>query len=80
MDEYASESGTPSSEGAGGPDDYKNQIWIDTLIMAGIFMLRFALYDHNEACIEKALKQFISISRANSIFVRPLLPWLTLSG
>ncbi|NOU62848.1 hypothetical protein GC096_02145 [Paenibacillus sp. LMG 31461] len=45
-------------EGAGGLDDYKNQLWIDTLFMAGVFMLRFGLADQNEACIAEALKQF----------------------
>ena len=44
--------------GAGGLDDYRNQLWIDTLFMAGIYMLRFGLFDQNRACIEEALQQF----------------------
>jgi len=44
--------------GAGGLDDYKNQLWLDTLFMAGLFMLRFGLYDKNDALIAEALKQF----------------------
>lgn len=44
--------------GAGGLEDYKNQLWIDTLFMAGLFMLRFGLFDGNTALIEEGLKQF----------------------
>ncbi|AIQ57017.1 glycoside hydrolase family 88 protein [Paenibacillus borealis] len=44
--------------GAGGLEDYKNQLWIDTLFMAGIYMLRFGLEDQNQACTEEALNQF----------------------
>lgn len=44
--------------GAGGLEDYRNQLWIDTLFMAGLFMLRFGLFDGNPALIREALKQF----------------------
>jgi len=45
-------------EGAGGLEDYRNQLWIDTLFMAGIFMLRFGKFDNNANLIEEALNQF----------------------
>ncbi|KAI7259546.1 hypothetical protein KC345_g10286, partial [Hortaea werneckii] len=44
--------------GAGGLDDYRNQLWIDTLFMAGIYILRFGLFDQNRTCLEEALHQF----------------------
>jgi unsaturated rhamnogalacturonyl hydrolase len=44
--------------GAGGLEDYKNQLWLDTLFMAGVFMVRFGVFDRNVDLIEEALKQF----------------------
>ncbi len=44
--------------GAGGIEDYKHQLWIDTLFMAGVFMLRFGVFDDNHFLIHEALKQF----------------------
>ncbi|WP_042199850.1 glycoside hydrolase family 88 protein [Paenibacillus camerounensis] len=44
--------------GAGGLEDYKNQLWIDTLFMAGLFMLRFGAAERNDASIRGALEQF----------------------
>lgn len=44
--------------GAGGLDDYKNQLWIDTLFMAGVFMLRYGIYGQDRPCIEEAFRQF----------------------
>lgn len=42
---------------AGGDDDYKNQLWIDTIFMAGIFMLKYGMFAKNEQIIREALKQ-----------------------
>ncbi|MDQ8734752.1 glycoside hydrolase family 88 protein [Paenibacillus sp. LHD-38] len=44
--------------GAGGLDDYKNQLWIDTLFMTGIFMLRYGVSEQDGECINEALRQF----------------------
>jgi unsaturated rhamnogalacturonyl hydrolase len=44
--------------GAGGLEDYKHQLWIDTLFMAGIYMLRIGLFERNKAYTEEALRQF----------------------
>ncbi|ANE45469.1 hypothetical protein SY83_03065 [Paenibacillus swuensis] len=42
----------------GGQEDYKNQLWIDTLFMSGIFMLDMGVYDNDQACLEEGLRQF----------------------
>jgi len=43
---------------SGGLDDYRNQLWIDSLFMAGQFMLRFGVYDGRAALVEEGLRQF----------------------
>lgn len=42
----------------GGLEDYRNQLWIDTLFMAGLFMLQYGLEYKDEALVEEALWQF----------------------
>lgn len=41
----------------GGDEDYKNQLWIDTIFMAGVFMLKYGVFTKNDALIKEALKQ-----------------------
>lgn len=42
----------------GGDEDYKNQLWIDTMFMAGIYLLKYGRYKNDPAIIEEALHQY----------------------
>ncbi|MEK3883742.1 glycoside hydrolase family 88 protein [Paenibacillus sp. PL2-23] len=42
----------------GGLEDYKNQLWIDSLFMACLFMLRYGAYKGNEELLRAAREQF----------------------
>lgn len=42
----------------GGKEDFKNQLWIDSVFMAGIFMVKYALFSSNTELLEEALKQY----------------------
>jgi unsaturated rhamnogalacturonyl hydrolase len=44
--------------GKGGLDDYKNQLWIDTLFMAGLFMIRYGLNADLPELVRAGFKQF----------------------
>lgn len=41
----------------GGDEDYKNQLWIDTIFMSGIFMVKYGLYIKDESIIREGIKQ-----------------------
>ncbi|QCT04326.1 hypothetical protein E6C60_3616 [Paenibacillus algicola] len=42
----------------GGLEDYKNQLWIDSLFMAGLFMLRYGAWSRNEKLLAAGKEQF----------------------
>jgi unsaturated rhamnogalacturonyl hydrolase len=42
----------------GGKEDFKNQLWIDSVFMAGIFMIRYAIYSSNDVLMKEALEQY----------------------
>ncbi|MDF2923282.1 MAG: hypothetical protein K0R57_2196 [Paenibacillaceae bacterium] len=42
----------------GGLEDYRNQLWIDSLFMAGIFMIRYGMWSHNEPLVRAGMEQF----------------------
>ena len=44
--------------GKGGLDDYKNQLWIDTVFMAGIFMIDYGLYAGQPELVEAGIRQY----------------------
>jgi unsaturated rhamnogalacturonyl hydrolase len=44
--------------GKGGLDDYKNQLWIDTVFMAGIFMIDYGLYAGWPELVEAGIRQY----------------------
>lgn len=44
--------------GKGGLDDYKNQLWIDTVFMAGIFMIDYGLHAGRPELVEEGIRQY----------------------
>jgi unsaturated rhamnogalacturonyl hydrolase len=44
--------------GKGGLEDYKNQLWIDTVFMAGIFMIDCGLILNRNDLVEAGIRQF----------------------
>lgn len=42
----------------GGLDDYRNQLWIDTLFMAGLFMVQYGAAFGEDRILEEGLEQF----------------------
>lgn len=41
----------------GGDPDYRNQLWVDTIFMAAVFLARHGLFRKNDAAIAEALAQ-----------------------
>lgn len=42
----------------GGKEDYKHQLWIDSVFMAGIFLLKYGASMQDSSIVEEAIKQF----------------------
>lgn len=42
----------------GGLEDYRNQLWIDSLFMAGIFMIRYGMWSRNWSLVQAGMEQF----------------------